>query len=471
VGVGNVWGVAFAPSNFSGQGTSGTGSAISAKVDGVTFACDKGYGTTQIRCYSGGKITISSSSTITAISFTFSGSNTGGLETSYTNLSTTSWTKTLSSQARITACTVTVAATYSVVWTINPAGYGTLSKTTGTTTTVTPGSAYTYGSPAYTVTSGGATVSQSTNSFTATPTANCTIRINMVEKPKYTITLKDDNSSLTQTTVGGSVTLPERTGCTGYTFAGWTKSWNSAQTEWTTIAPTIIPAGSYTPTADENLYPVYTKTEGASGTKSATLYYEPFGGSASSTAVQSTNVAATTDMFTDPNATVWSHYTFNAASTTSYATNLDGDKMSNGTKILKQTNNTTVTMMEVTGIKITNATNLSLSLYNRRSYTSASLKISYKIDNGSYTAVGGTIAYNSTNDKWKLSDGLTISGTGNSLALKIELVVSGTTNRTMLLDDIKVTGQVPNATTYYISDPNCCEPLAQINGSINLSHF
>ena len=105
----SVWGAdaAFAPSNFSGQGTSGTGSAISAIVDGVTFACNKGYGTTQIRCYSGGKIIISSSNTITAISFTFSGSYTGGLSTSYTDLSTTSWERTLSSQARITACTVT----------------------------------------------------------------------------------------------------------------------------------------------------------------------------------------------------------------------------------------------------------------------------------------------------------------------------------------------------------------------------
>ena len=58
-----MWGqtATFSPSNFSGQGTSGAGSAISATVDGVTFACDKGYGTTQIRCYSGGTITISSS--------------------------------------------------------------------------------------------------------------------------------------------------------------------------------------------------------------------------------------------------------------------------------------------------------------------------------------------------------------------------------------------------------------------------
>lgn len=108
VGAGGGGTANFAPSDFSGQGTSGSGSAISATVDEITFACSKGYGTTQIRCYNGGKITISSSKTITGISFTFSGSSyTGGLETSYTSLSTTSWEVTLSSQARFTAVSVT----------------------------------------------------------------------------------------------------------------------------------------------------------------------------------------------------------------------------------------------------------------------------------------------------------------------------------------------------------------------------
>lgn len=109
VGVGSVLGetVIFDPSDFSGQGTSGTGSPISATKDGVTFSCNKGYGTTQFRCYKDGNITISSSKTISSISFSFSGSYTGGLETSYTELNTYSWEKSLSSQARITSCTVT----------------------------------------------------------------------------------------------------------------------------------------------------------------------------------------------------------------------------------------------------------------------------------------------------------------------------------------------------------------------------
>lgn len=80
-----------------------------------------------------------------------------------------------------------------------------------------------------------------------------------------TVTLKDNDEILTEVSAGAGVTLPSRADCDGYTFAGWTKSWTSAQSSWTTTAPTIIPAGNYIPTADENLYPVYTKTEGGGG--------------------------------------------------------------------------------------------------------------------------------------------------------------------------------------------------------------
>lgn len=348
---------------------------------------------------------------------------------------------------------------YSVTWTINPAAGGTLSTTSGTSTTVTPDDAYTYGDPAYTVTTGSATVSQSTNTFTATPTSDCTIRINMVEKPKFTVTLKDDNSTLTQVSYGASVTLPSRAGCAGYTFAGWTKTWVAPQSSWTSTAPAIINAGNYTPTGNENLYPVYTKVESGGTPETVTLYDEPFTGSAHSTGVESTNVAATTDMFVDGSATVWSHYSFDAASTAAYANNYGGETISDGIKIKREANNTTVTMMEVTGIKISGASDLELSLCNRRTAASATLNISYKIDDGSYTAVGGTISYNSTNDTWKKCTGLTISGTGTSLDLKIELIVSGTTNRTMVLDDIKITGETGGSTTYYISVPSCCENI------------
>lgn len=44
-----------------------------------------------------------------------------------------------------------------------------------------------YGSPAYTITDGTATVSKDGNRFTVTPTSNCIVRINFVEKERYTV--------------------------------------------------------------------------------------------------------------------------------------------------------------------------------------------------------------------------------------------------------------------------------------------
>ena len=168
IGVGSMWGAEaeFLPSHFSGQGTTGTGSGISATTNGVTFACDKGFGTTQFRCYGGSKITISSSNTITEISFTFSGSYTGGLETSYTNLSTNSWEKDLSSQARITKCVVTY------------------------------------------------------KEASADP---CTVTL---EAGSGSVT----DTELTETSAGAGVTLPTATICDGWSFAGWATSSVASET-------------------------------------------------------------------------------------------------------------------------------------------------------------------------------------------------------------------------------------------------
>ena len=199
-----AWGAdaEFAPTNFSGQGTSGTGSAISATVNGVTFTCDKGYGTTQFRCYSGSTITISSSNTITAISFTFSGSYTGGLATSYTNLNTNSWEQTLSSQARITECVVTY------------------------------------------------------EEASADP---CTVTL---EAGSGSVT----DTELTETSAGAGVELPTPTlnGCDEWSFAGWAEA--SVATETEEAPTTLYEADdTYKPTSDITLYAVYKRTEEGEG--------------------------------------------------------------------------------------------------------------------------------------------------------------------------------------------------------------
>ena len=114
--------VIFAPVDFVDKGTSGTGSAISVTKEGVTVATDKGYGSRKyeegvpkeqqvpeaLRVYSGGELTISATSTITKIEFQVTESKyDGGLSSSYTP-NATSWTETMSKQARITAITVTL---------------------------------------------------------------------------------------------------------------------------------------------------------------------------------------------------------------------------------------------------------------------------------------------------------------------------------------------------------------------------
>ena len=65
-------------SDFEGQGTSGSGSAISFTKDGITIASDKGYATdAHVRVYANGKITISSDSkTITKVEITCTAQNT-----------------------------------------------------------------------------------------------------------------------------------------------------------------------------------------------------------------------------------------------------------------------------------------------------------------------------------------------------------------------------------------------------------
>ena len=262
----------FAASDFSGQGTANTGSAISATKNGVTFACDKGYGTTQIRCYSGGVISISSSNTITALAFTFSGTYTGGMSTSYTGLSTTNWTQSLTSQARFTAITVTygggisysnyvtrcaAAVTYTITWNATTNG-GTCS--TGTST-VTAGNAIgtlpTATKAGHTF-DGWFTASTGGTQITATtvPTGNATYYAQFTPNT-YTVTYNKGtygvgtNTSDTKT-YGVALSLKGASFTRdGYTQTGWAS--NAAGT---TYAYDL--GASYTANAAITLYPYWT---------------------------------------------------------------------------------------------------------------------------------------------------------------------------------------------------------------------
>ncbi len=324
--VGQMWGAdaSFAPSDFSGQGTSGTGSAISATVDGVTFACDKGYGTTEVRCYSGGKITISSTNTITALSFTFSGGKTGGLETSYTDLSTTSWERTLSSQARFSAITVTYtagASGYSITYHCNGATSGCPSNASGQTklpaTLPTPSrtgcifAGWYTNEVLITAATAGATLSANADLY-AKWTCNVTLNRNGVADNTHT------NVAI-GTTLASLQGEGNQGGCTAWTFLGWSKTQRAAQdnSEEMTLVTTVDGPGPY--------YAVYSHTEsgGESTASSDNLSSTSTSAQTVETGKSITYTCSSSNTYSDP-ARIYKNQTFTIAGGTITSISLTG---------------------------------------------------------------------------------------------------------------------------------------------------
>ena len=158
---------------------------------------------------------------------------------------------------------------YTITAQSNNTSYGTVSLS-GSVITATPATGYTYASPAYSVSpANSAAVTQNGNEFTVTPSANTTVTINFEALPTYTVTLSDDTENpLTEASAGAGVTLPSRSAIGSYTFAGWCTT--NVPTETTTAPTSIIPEGTYNPTANITLYPVYSKTEGGGGSVNKT---------------------------------------------------------------------------------------------------------------------------------------------------------------------------------------------------------
>ena len=262
--------------------------------------------------------------------------------------------------------------------------------------------------------------------------------------PKYTVTLKDDNSTLTQSTAGEVLTLPKREGCDGYEFVGWTKSWSVAQTTWTTTAPEIISAGEYTPTANESLYPVYTKTEG--GGSEPTAYSAGDVGSF----IIASNVG-----------NKWYAIPENPTLSSSKITGVEitVSQTDGGVKYVSTANAEGYTW------KIANATN--------GQTISDGSKYIYHSNGG---ASGTNLAYGtSTSYTWKIekeTNGLTFKGMSGSTTNSRGLLFNGSVFGGYALSNEDASGYyriqvLPiggGSTTYYISVPDCCTPLAEVTG-------
>ena len=263
----NAWGAeeTISVSDF----TQCSASEITQSVKGFTFYCENGLiDSDSFRSYSGKIFRITSNvGSMSKIEFTFTSSSAnrswGQNATTYIvypNADT--WEITGPNQARIKTIVITyeTAASYTVTYNAN-GGSGTMSNSTGSSIEIKE---CTFTAPeckqftSWNTAANGSGTSYAPN---ATVTTNLTLYAQWGDLPSYTVKLMDNNEVLTSS-CNTPITLPSRDGCDGYEFVGWTKSWSVAQTTWTTTAPAIIPTGSYTPTANESLYPVYTKTEG-----------------------------------------------------------------------------------------------------------------------------------------------------------------------------------------------------------------
>lgn len=140
------------------------------------------------------------------------------------------------------------------------------------TVTLTPNDDYTYNASSVTITGGG---SASIGNITETAgvitcnitgiTADMTVNVTYVARPKYTVTLYDNGvqrTTLTEEHYNAGVTLPSGNNCTpgsSFTFEGWTES--AVELNADPVRPaTLHAAGSYVPTSDITLYSVYSKS-------------------------------------------------------------------------------------------------------------------------------------------------------------------------------------------------------------------
>ena len=149
-------------------------------------------------------------------------------------------------------------------------------------------------------------------------------------------------------------------------------------------------------------------------------------------------VTATKSMFYDKEAEVWSHYTncayISKDNTSTHTQTYCNGKTQTSIQHTASAASTEYIILEVTGIDISNTTDLKL---NYAFYFSGGTNyIAYaKIDDGSYvkiaTATSGTA--------WQYVTDKSISGTGNKLSLKFTYK-SKKSNNAFYLDEIYVTG-------------------------------
>ena len=166
---------------------------------------------------------------------------------------------------------VTVAYTYSsgpsytITAVSNNNSWGTVSGTTTITASPAAGYRVVSGDEGYTVTSGTATVTNNgDNTFSVTPSSNCTVRINFEPIPTHTVTWSSngDDSNTAEYAEGASIVFPDAAdGCEDKTFVGWC----ATPVATTDVAPSFVTSATM-PNHNVTYYAVFADNDGG-GTK------------------------------------------------------------------------------------------------------------------------------------------------------------------------------------------------------------
>lgn len=174
---------------------------------------------------------------------------------------------------------VIAAPSHTITATSNNNSYGTVSVS-GTTITATPNDGYRVksGDAGYTVTSGTAVVTNNgNNTFSVTPSSNCTITINFEAIPTYTINWHTAVGTVEDEVLeeGATITKPATDPTmTGYEFMGWTEDCEVASD-----GAGFTPITNFgTATEDKDYYAVFAEatTTGGGGGSPTELFSEDF---------------------------------------------------------------------------------------------------------------------------------------------------------------------------------------------------
>ena len=145
--------VDFNPTDFAGMGVANEGGEIFLEKDGVSFYCDRGYGTDSlgVRCYKGSTVIISSSiALIDSIVFDFNGSSYNGNLETLQIVNDFQWSATVDKQARMYRISIFLSEGQPIVLTVTPnnsewgsvTGGGTYGYGKEVTITATPNQGY-----------------------------------------------------------------------------------------------------------------------------------------------------------------------------------------------------------------------------------------------------------------------------------------------------------------------------------------